>query len=262
MRDAPPEVREDPWIRRAEEEDLRINERIREIRVEHEAFSEKEVLQKAAEEIRERFAPDIKKRRDAAKTEEPFFRQIIKRVTQDQETPVSPTGDEPEKTDAGTRDNTDSNTETASPASADKNILSPRPQSVEIRNSAPADTISDVPLVPKTPVPERTVMEPAALPKEIIEFQPLALKVILVFSSGERRDVTREAQWQVIGPVGFFKSPGEFIPRLDESVAELGEGFGTVIAVWKDIKTGKEFIASSPAFKVVPPLESAIDLRG
>lgn len=60
VREIPPDIRQDPWILRAQEEDRHINERIREIHAERESLTQKEILQAVGEEIRRRFAPDIR----------------------------------------------------------------------------------------------------------------------------------------------------------------------------------------------------------
>lgn len=252
--ETPPEIREDIWIQDAQAEDNRINERIRQIHAEHEAFTEEEVLQAAAEEIRRRFAPDIRKRREAMEAAESLLPQMKERAPEDEETPPSPTDDSAQKTDGGAL----TNTEAANPAGTDN--LESQKQPMETQSDAPARL---TPAAPQdAPAPQRITMEPAAPQKNIREFQPLRFKVILIFSNGERRDITGEAHWQIVGPIGFFKSPGVFIPRLDESVAELGEGFGAAVAVWKDIKTGKEFTAHSAVLKVIPPIEDTTDQRG
>ena len=86
---------------------------------------------------------------------------------------------------------------------------------------------------------------------EVSEGETIAFRALLLRADGSTTDVTNAARWQVIGPMGRFSSAGSFVAELDPSLAEMGEGSGSVVAVWRDALTGEEYLGKSPVFKVV-----------
>jgi len=85
----------------------------------------------------------------------------------------------------------------------------------------------------------------------VSEGETIAFRALLLRADGSTTDVTNAARWQVIGPMGRFSSAGSFVAELDPSLAEMGEGSGSVVAVWRDALTGEEYLGKSPVFKVV-----------
>ena len=93
----------------------------------------------------------------------------------------------------------------------------------------------------------------------IVEGDSAVFRVFAQFSDGSEKEVTLEAVWKVLGRIGFMKSPGVFVAKLDPEISELGAGSGAVAAVWKDPKTGTAFEAASPIFKVEPEVDLNFD---
>ena len=84
---------------------------------------------------------------------------------------------------------------------------------------------------------------------EVIEEEVVNFKAILI-ANGIKRDVTKEVEWKVVGSIGDINNQGVFTARLFPEVAEFGEVSGTVVAIWKDLKTNEAFLGKSSIFKV------------
>lgn len=91
----------------------------------------------------------------------------------------------------------------------------------------------------------------------IVEGDSVIFRSFAQYADGSGKEVTLESNWKVLGEIGFMKSPGSFVAKLSDSVSELGASSGSVIALWKDPKTGAVFEAGSPIFKV----ELGVDLN-
>jgi len=94
----------------------------------------------------------------------------------------------------------------------------------------------------------------------IVEGKEVRMKALAVMSDGTTLDVTSKAKWQVVGPVGQITLPGVFSATLSPEVAELGESFGSVTAVFEG--EGGVFLGKTPIFKVVPQTPVSEDDRG
>ncbi|MFH1180808.1 MAG: DUF5667 domain-containing protein, partial [bacterium] len=110
--------------------------------------------------------------------------------------------------------------------------------------------------------PKELLLETKQDLTKTVEGDLIYFQAIAVMSSGEKKDVTLEADWQVLGLIGSMAKPGVFRAKLDLSVSELGESFGTVIATWKDAQSGEIFLAKSPVLKIKAKVENETDLRG
>lgn len=96
----------------------------------------------------------------------------------------------------------------------------------------------------------------------ILEGSPVSFSAILKGSSGEEKDVTNEVSWEVLGPIGKMEKPGFFVPQLDLSVSDLGEGFGYVVATWKG-SNGEVLLGKSGQIQVLLTAEMIpIDTTG
>lgn len=91
----------------------------------------------------------------------------------------------------------------------------------------------------------------------LVEGDSVLFRSFVQFSDGSEKEVTLEANWKVLGEIGFLKSPGVFVGKLSDAVSELGTAPGSVIASWKDPKTGSVFEAATPIFNV----ELEVDLN-
>ncbi len=136
---------------------------------------------------------------------------------------------------------------------------------IEITPETVAKKIAAVPSKVDTianTTPVKIILETQANLGRVVENDRLLFDAILVNSDGSRKIITAAAQWQVIGPIGFFEKPGAFIAKLAPEVSELGASKGAVAVGWKDSATGKEFTAQSPFFEVVGFVPQKIDSRG
>ena len=71
----------------------------------------------------------------------------------------------------------------------------------------------------------------------------------LKMSDGSSQVVKDKVKWTLIGQVGSITSGGVFTAKLDEAVAEYGEGSGIITATYID-SGGTTFIGKTPTFKV------------
>lgn len=71
----------------------------------------------------------------------------------------------------------------------------------------------------------------------------------LVMSDGSTQVVRTGAKWTLIGQVGSITPEGLFSAKLDEAVAEYGEGSGIVTATYIDAQ-GTTFLGKTPTFRV------------
>ncbi|MDP3988694.1 MAG: FecR domain-containing protein [bacterium] len=90
----------------------------------------------------------------------------------------------------------------------------------------------------------------------------IEMRAILELADDSRRDVTKEAVFEVLGPIGTFVSPGVFEARLDESVREFGKSSGSIVVSWTDPVTKAVQFANSPIFEVHFKFDQPIDERG
>ncbi len=86
-------------------------------------------------------------------------------------------------------------------------------------------------------------------------------KAIIKFKEGGERDVTSEVVWLVTGPIGSITLDGVFIPKLSDTVSELGEASGVISATWRSVR-GEEFSANTEILKVELKFEDDGDRRG
>ena len=94
----------------------------------------------------------------------------------------------------------------------------------------------------------------------IKEGEVLKFKTTLFYSDGSTGE-TKGVKWAVAGPVGSISADGTFTSKLDDEVAEYGEGQGAVVAGYVDAG-GKIWGAESPSFKVEARTEDVDDTRG
>lgn len=111
------------------------------------------------------------------------------------------------------------------------------------------------------PKPAKLILENPVL-QGVKETDKLVFKAMLVMSDGTKKDVTAEAEWKVVGPIGAMNGKGFFLAKLDESASEFGEGLGSIIATWKDPISGNSFLANSPIFKVEAYFENTGPTEG
>ncbi len=68
-------------------------------------------------------------------------------------------------------------------------------------------------------------------------------------SDGSTQVVKEKVKWNLIGQVGSITSAGVFSAKLDDSIAEYGEGSGIVTATYINAN-GATFIGKTPTFRV------------
>lgn len=86
-------------------------------------------------------------------------------------------------------------------------------------------------------------------------------KAIAVMSNGTEKEV-KLVQWLLIGKVGSINENGVFAAKLHESIAEYGEGIGTITATYIDDATGKTFLGTTPTFKVESFAPESSEIEG
>ncbi len=91
----------------------------------------------------------------------------------------------------------------------------------------------------------------------IVEGTSIPLTAWVVYSDGTRKEASTAVSWSVIGNVGSMRGY-IFDPLLGTSVSELGRGYGSIRAVWKDPATGVELDASTEIFEVKPRIIQGI----
>ncbi|MEK7557230.1 MAG: hypothetical protein AAB538_04610, partial [Patescibacteria group bacterium] len=70
------------------------------------------------------------------------------------------------------------------------------------------------------------------------------------------REITTEAVWRVIGPIGSITQSGLFTAKLAPEIAENGTAKGFIVVTWKS-KTGEEFLGKTPPLTVNAPVSAA-----
>lgn len=97
---------------------------------------------------------------------------------------------------------------------------------------------------------------------QITEGARIPIKAVLKMSDGSSRDITEKVVWQILGKIGSMEG-AVFVAKLDPSVAEYGESSGSVIAVFKDVASGAEFLGKTAIFKVLASgNETPLDIGG
>lgn len=94
----------------------------------------------------------------------------------------------------------------------------------------------------------RLVLQSDAASTTIKEGQIVTFHAEAIFSDGTRKDVTRAAEWKVLGDVGAITSPGVFAAQLGTTTAEYGQGTGSIVAVFKDSVSGQFILGKSSLY--------------
>src|SRR3989338_250626 len=128
---------------------------------------------------------------------------------------------------------------------------------LRIEGSEPASIAEPLPLggtasVPKEPEPasRRIVIEMSGGVRTLAEGTAVQLRAFLLTSDGQKREITKEVSWQVVGPIGAIDRAALFHAQLLPPITEVGEGVGAIAAVWKDPLTGTALTGTTPIFRV------------
>lgn len=258
---APPkDVEEAGWVMRAKEEDRRfdeqveaLRERVREETAQARAESslsapdEKGALRKALQtEIKKEFDIVRKNREERRKQQE----EKQETVNKEEEQKTQQTGERETKPAVSEVIQT-----IEKAVSAQKEVLEKKiPTSASIGTPSTTGGVQPKELRIKSPIQEGF---------RVSEGEPVRLAAVLVMSDGSTRDVTQEAVWRVLGPIGAMKNPGLFVGKLSSAVVELGRAPGTIIASWKDPKsTNNTLLGRTPVFEVEFKVPEGTDERG
>jgi len=95
----------------------------------------------------------------------------------------------------------------------------------------------------------------------VSERDTISFVAVLTMSDGSTKDVTQDAVWEVVGPIGSIQK-GVFTAALDPSIAEFGRGPGAVTATYTDSASGKKFEATTEIFEVAAYIPSSVDTSG
>ena len=228
-REAPRAVLEKDWIKRAKDEDAKLNTKIKSVR--ERIKNEKEARQEIRKSLREDFKEEIEKKLEARDI---LNDQVIEKRTAD-EAVVPPV---------------------ESALKPAPTLSAPEPEiktEVQINTSAVSPTI-------KVAESRTLTIKPSRDFSRVIEGEVVIFSAVL--DGGANQDVTVSAQWQVIGDIGAMGKPGVFTAHLGSAIAELGEASGAIVATWKDPETGELFIAKTPIFKVEAKIDLNFEQRG
>ena len=134
------------------------------------------------------------------------------------------------------------------------------PRLLELKPAEPPLTPSVVPSPSSgtRPTPKALSIEVRGGLLGIKEGNTREVRATLLLSDGTKRDVTSEAVWQVVGPIGSMSAGNIFVPKLALSVSELGEGTGAIVATWKDPRSGEALVGKTPLFRVEAHVEFVI----
>ena len=142
--------------------------------------------------------------------------------------------------------------------------------------TAPSITRTNVSLpTPKTQVeqivsPEPVITSPTpqsltitGTPTEsVTEGDTIQFTAIITFDDGTSREVTQEANWEVLGTIGSISNTGVFEADIPPDVSEFGVSSGAVIATWNDTTTGDTLLGQTEIFEVNVFFEVTEDRRG
>jgi hypothetical protein len=138
-----------------------------------------------------------------------------------------------------------------------------------IREEAPIQTPSQEQSPLQKPQPEEIAVKPEKLTVEtvgnlakITERDRIEFSAILIMSDGAKKNITAEAKWHVIGPIGRIISPGVFEAALAPEVSELGTAPGRIAATWKDPASGQELIGATEIFNVEAKIPEILPTEG
>ncbi|QQG45178.1 MAG: hypothetical protein HYW89_04235 [Candidatus Sungiibacteriota bacterium] len=81
------------------------------------------------------------------------------------------------------------------------------------------------------------------------EWDQVTFTAKLVMSDGSTQIIKENVKWTLIGQVGNITPAGVFVAKLDDAIAEYGEGSGIVTATYIDAD-GNTFLGKTPTFKV------------
>lgn len=101
--------------------------------------------------------------------------------------------------------------------------------------------------------PINLVVTPSRKAATLTEGDSVVFKASLMMSDGSLQPAT-DVAWRVIGKIGSITPVGIFEAKLDESIAEYGEGIGVIVATYTDA-AGAEFIGRSETIRVETALE-------
>lgn len=97
--------------------------------------------------------------------------------------------------------------------------------------------------------PQNLVISPDRSLDGLREEDQVTFTAKLVMSDGSTQIVKTGVKWTLIGQVGSITPGGVFSAKLDEAIAEYGEGSGIVTATYVDAG-GTKFIGTTPTFRV------------
>ncbi|TSC78239.1 MAG: LipL45-related lipoprotein [Parcubacteria group bacterium Gr01-1014_33] len=235
-------VLEETWVNGNKGEDREFNQEIEELR--------REVPDDA--ELRKKFRDILRQKFDRAEEDKNGG------GTSSEAIPALPGGEQMEKTGSGgleIRESAGHNKESGA------GISSPKPvdtnASKQVSPARVESSLADSILTPKT-----LSLRAVRTFNQVVEGDEITFQAILLMSDKSTRDVTEKAEWRVIGPIGRIARPGVFTAKLDASIAEFGSASGSIVAVWKDPASGKEFLGATPIFKVEAHVEKTLEERG
>ena len=147
-------------------------------------------------------------------------------------------------------------------------IKSSNPEDKKRQNTEPQDK-SGKALDKNTNIPAKSTPAPIVSPsapqkieivtknslEKVTEGDQIKFQAVATFKDGSTRDLTSEVVWRVIGSIGSISKAGVFLAKLEDEVAEFGEGSGAVVATWKNKDSGEDILGKTIIFKVDAKVE-------
>ena len=238
------EVLASDWVKKNLESDEQVN-KIEETmdRLREEKFEEKEIRQEMKRKLMEDFKEMRKER--GVKTDEAeevaaekildektsVMRERMREIIQEEIGEVGESADEVKTTE-----------EVVIPVSTQRNV-------------APTSGAS-------VPLPEdvaRLVIEPGKPVTEVIEGAKVLFSAYATDKAGVRRNVTTLVRFGVLGPVGSMEG-NVFVAKLGEQVSEIGEGKGSVQAVYVNERLNIRVLSNSVPVTVLGGVSGGADI--
>ena len=242
VKEASAKVLNQDWVKRSIEADEKLNEKMRAVREKLE--DQREAVKEYRKEFQREFRGKIEERQEAVKAVMGNVETKILENREELKENLSPFG--------------------RSPAGGEETAEELKTSEVQaVISTAPAavNPVSESNTVTATAgqVKSLAIKANRDLTAGLIESESVVFRSFTQYGDGSEKEVTLEAVWKVLGKIGFIKSPGVFVAKLEPEVSELGVVSGSVVVSWKDPKTGAVFEAASPIFKVELEIDTNFD---
>lgn len=253
LRDAPEAVLEEDWVKRGKAEDVKFEEKLNDLR--RPEIKEKDLREEFREAIYKQFNKELKRPKSK---EESQGRAIIDKFAEKE----SESSEARFKAEIGQSLEQETKEEDAGELTKPKEFVEEETgKSKEKPSPVVKKEESGLAVIEPEKLSLRTKNDLSDL-SHMIEGDRIVFEAVLKMNDGSYRDISDRVEWRVLGGIGRMEKPGVFVAKLDVSVVELGESFGTIIAIWKDAEGRAALLGESPIINVRAKVEETTDERG